>query len=332
MDNLTHGLFGLAVGALRRPDGERLTATDKAVLLGCVVAAELPDFDYLWPAGNDVLRTLQAHRGPSHSLLCAPIVAAIAVLVAKLFFRGARAGPVFGWSVLSVAFAHLLPDLWTGWGTRVLWPFSEQRWALDWTGVLDPFVTLPLLAGALWAWRKRNRWRRAILVGLSVAALYVGARVAVAQVLENKVREAHPAAVAVRVFPQVVGFTSWRYVAVYPDTYSAGVISLFEAFVEGRTVEKAPDGPLPVHVENVPSVFEAVRWARFPVVLHATDDSGSTQVQVADLRYHLHGEPTLRFVVDVSADGDVTTARLERGGSARELIQRFREPRSELDL
>lgn len=331
MDNLTHGLFGLAVGALRRPDKERLSATDKAVLLSCVVAAELPDFDYLWPAGNDVLRTLQAHRGPSHSLLCAPIVAGIAVLVAKFFFRNARTGPVFGWSILSVVFAHLLPDLWTGWGTRVLWPFSEQRWALDWTGVLDPFVTLPLLAGAVWAWRRKKRWRRAVVVGLSVSVLYVGARVAVAQVLENKVRQSHPAAVAVRVFPRVVGFTSWRYVVVYPDTYSAGVVSLLEAFAEGRQVEKTPDGPLPDHVKDVPSVAEAVRWARFPVVLHDTDDSGTTQVRIADLRYHMHGEPTLRFVVDVSVGGEVTAARLDRGGSARELLKRFHEPRSELD-
>lgn len=327
MDNLTHGLFGLAVGALRRPDARKLTPTDKAVLLGCVVAAELPDFDYLWPAGNDVLRTLQAHRGPSHALLCAPIVAGLAVLFTRLFFRNARAAPVFGWSILAVVFAHLLPDLWTGWGTRVLWPFSEKRWALDWTGVIDPFVTLPLLAGAVWGWRKRDHWRRAVLVGLSVAALYVGARIGVGQVLENKVRANHPAAVDTRVFPQVVGFTSWRYVVIYPDSYSAGVVSLHDALEEGRTVQKAPNGPLPKHVENVPSVHEAVSWARFPVVRHETDDAGTTRVEIADLRYHMHGEPTLRFVVDVDGDGAVAAARLERGGSARELLERFRASR-----
>ncbi|HYI03016.1 metal-dependent hydrolase, partial [Hyalangium sp.] len=57
MDNLTHGLLGVAVGALRRPDtpGAPLSATDKAVLLGCALAAELPDLDNLLPAENSVV-------------------------------------------------------------------------------------------------------------------------------------------------------------------------------------------------------------------------------------------------------------------------------------
>ena len=44
MDNLTHGLVGLAIGALRKPDGgpgtgRTFSPTDKAVLFASVVAA-----------------------------------------------------------------------------------------------------------------------------------------------------------------------------------------------------------------------------------------------------------------------------------------------------
>lgn len=324
MDNLTHGLFGLAVGALRKPEGRHeLSPTDKAVLLSCAVAAELPDLDYLWPAGDAVLRTLQAHRGPSHALVCAPLVAAIAMSVAKLVFRQARLAPVFGWSVLAVVFAHLLPDLWTGWGTRVFWPMSDARHAFDWTGVIDPLVTLPLLSGAVWGWRRRDRWRRAVLVGLFVSLGYIGLRVAIAQAITAQVAKAHPTASDVRVFPRVVGVFSWRYVATYPGKYVAGQASLFSGPQEARRVLAAPDGALPEGVAGVKSVDEAVQWARFPVVTHRPLGQGATRVEVADLRYHLHGEPTLRFVIEVNATGEVTHAAMERGGTARELLKRW---------
>ena len=70
MDTLTHGLFGVGIAALRRPDGgvdgARLGPTDRAVFLGCLIASELPDLDYLWPADDAITATLRAHRGLSH--------------------------------------------------------------------------------------------------------------------------------------------------------------------------------------------------------------------------------------------------------------------------
>ena len=60
MDNLTHGLLGLALGALRRPEapaGAPLSPTDKAVLLGCLLASELPDLDTLLPGDPIVVET-----------------------------------------------------------------------------------------------------------------------------------------------------------------------------------------------------------------------------------------------------------------------------------
>ncbi|WP_437579300.1 metal-dependent hydrolase [Sorangium sp. So ce887] len=331
MDSLTHGLFGLAVGAIRRPDvtpGQgRASPTDRTVLLACVIAAELPDLDYLWPAGDAVLRTLRAHRGPSHALLFAPMVAAVAAGIAWLVLgRRARIGPVYAFSVLSVALAHLLPDLWTGWGTRLLLPLSDARLTLDWTGVLDPLVTLPLALGALVAWRRPARWRRAILAGAAVAAVYVGGRIAAQQVLVARVAAAHPEAQRVAVFPAMLGVTTWRFIATHEDAYAAGTVALFGgAPIEERRVARAPSGPVPAHVMAVPTVREALAWARFPVVRHAPAEGGGTTVRVADLRYHLRGDPTLEFIIDIAPGGAVTRARLERGGSARELLERWRE-------
>ncbi len=76
----------------------------------------------------------------------------------------------------------------------------------------------------------------------------------------------------------------------------------------------------------VPTVHEALAWARFPVISSAPGANGRTAVRIGDLRYHLRGEPTLAFVLELGPDLGVTEARLERGGSARELLQRWRAP------
>ncbi len=324
MDNLTHGLIGLAVGSLRRPDSSPLSHTDKAVLLGSVLAAELPDLDTLLPSANSVDHALRAHRGLSHSLLAAPFIALIASGLALLFFRRSRFLPVYLSSLLSLSLAHLLPDLWTGWGTRLLLPFSDQRLSLDWTMVVDPLVTLPLLLCSLWAWRRRSHWRRALLVGLSLAAAYVGLRVLLQASLSSHVRHAHPSAERVQVFPSWLSLTTWRFVAVLPSEYLAGTVSLGAPPLVQRRTPRPSLESLPPSVRAVPTGHEALAWARFPVLSSSSEPDGRTRLRIGDLRYHLHGEPTLSFVLVLSPELSVLDARLERGGSARELLRRWR--------
>jgi inner membrane protein len=328
VDNLTHGLMGLALGALRRPDvdGAPLSATDKAVLLGCVLAAELPDLDNLLPAENPVVHALQAHRGLSHALIFTPVIAAAATLGAKALFRPARAGPVFGFSLLSVLFAHLLADLWTGWGTRVLLPFSRERWTLDWTMVVDPWVTLPLLAGALWAWRRRRRWRRALGLGLVGTAAYLGLRVSLQALLHHRVRGTWPGAEQVQVFPAWLSLTTWRYVVVLPGEYVTGTVALGAPPLEQRRWPRPGPEAVPASARNLPTVREALAWARFPLVTPGPRPGGGTELRIGDLRYHLGGEPTLQFILELDAQGTLGAARLDRGGSAAALLRRWRAP------
>jgi inner membrane protein len=54
----------------------------------------------------------------------------------------------------------------------MLWPLTEHRYALDWVAVVDPLVTLPLIAGTLIAWRKRAI--RPAAIGLAAASIYLG--------------------------------------------------------------------------------------------------------------------------------------------------------------
>lgn len=346
MDNLTHGLLGLAIGALRRPDGARrpqtpglgprlqapglrwTSPTDRAVLLGCAIAAELPDLDDLLPAADPVLHALATHRGISHALVRSPVWAAVATLLARLVFRRARPLPVLFFSWAAVVFAHLAADLWTGWGTRIFLPFSDRRFSLDYVAVIDPFFTLPLLAGAIAAGLRRWSWRRFLLAGLVVSTAYLGVRIGSRHLLVHRVEAAYPAATRVEVFPALLEATSWRYAAELPDGYEVGRISLDGPPVPAKRHPLPP--PLPRHLAENPTVAEALVWARLPLV-RTRAEGEAIEVRVADLRYHIDGDPTLEFVVLVDPEGRTLDARLERGGNVRQVWERWRNERRTWD-
>lgn len=299
----------------------------RAAVLVSVLAAELPDLDYLLPAKDAVLHTLSAHRGYSHSLLAAPAVALVATLLTQALFRKAAFTGLYARALISVPLAHLLPDLWTGWGTRLLLPLSDRRLALDWTMVVDPVFTVPLLVGALWAAFRRQQFRPAMGLAVAASALYVALRITFSMHLTHEVAQAYPRAASVHVFPELLSVTRWRYVARFDADYAVGTAALGEAPVESARHAAQPTGPVASDLRRVPTVREALSWARFPVVSTNRLDASVRRVTIADLRYHLAGKPTLSFVIDVGPDGRVQNARLDRSGSAGELLRRFRENR-----
>jgi inner membrane protein len=342
VDSLTHALLGLAVGALRQPDaapGARLSPTDRATLLAAVLAAELPDLDYLWPAENAVLGALRSHRGLSHSLFLAPVVALLATLLARVVFRGARRRTVYPFALGSVVFAHILADGWTGWGTRLLLPLSNSRIALDWMMVLDPFFTLPLAAGSLLAFRFRRAFRRWVLLGACVALAYLGLRIALQRSAAKAVWAAYPNAASVQVFPLPLAVTTFRYVASLEAGDAMGEVGVSSAPKEQARDTETYAEPLPQTIgrsgipecralfcrahnlsRSAPTIREVLNWARYPVVRMGLDT-----VEVADLRYYLKGKPTLKFVITLDEQRRFKDARLERGGSMRDIWERLRE-------
>jgi len=330
MDNLTHGLLGLTIGALRRPDGGPgknlpFSSTDKAVLVASFVAAELPDLDNFLPAANPVMHALHAHRGLSHALAFAPVWALLATALACLIFRGARRLPAFGFALAAVLFAHIASDLWTGWGTRAWLPFSDARLSLDITSVVDPFFTLPLIVAAGWALARRRQWRSALIVGLAISSAYLGFRTVSRAALLDRIERSYPEAGRVEVFPALLSASLWRYVAVLPEGYAAGAVPIFGDIREQRRIPFSQ--PLPEELIDNSTVDEALAWARLPLISVQESERGSQTVEIADLRYHLGGAPTLSIVIEVDADGRTIDARLERGGSTAEILERWRSSR-----
>ncbi|HEX5432557.1 MAG TPA: metal-dependent hydrolase [Bryobacteraceae bacterium] len=149
MDNITHTLTGLM---LARCGLGRTTKTGGALML--MIAANIPDVDVFasgWPGG---LRYLQYHRGYTHSLILAPVMALASLLLAKWI----RKASITRWTYLACligVFSHLAMDWTNTYGIRLLLPFSSRWLRLDTTNIIDPWIlfiffialAVPALAG-----------------------------------------------------------------------------------------------------------------------------------------------------------------------------------------
>jgi inner membrane protein len=155
LDNLTHSLFGLTLA--RTPLGRAGRGTTVALLL----ASNAPDIDILATAGG-AARYLQWHRGPTHGPLG---VIGLAFLSALLAWLGTRwwdkrtdtppASLLSLWLVSIVGIlCHVLMDLPTSYGTRLLSPFVWTWFAKDWMPIVDIYLLGILAAGLFF-----GRWK-----------------------------------------------------------------------------------------------------------------------------------------------------------------------------
>ncbi len=138
MDNLTHSLTGLM---LSRAGLNRFYP--RATLL-LIVAANIPDIDFAVIARGP-LYYFEQHRGITHSIAAAPVMALLAVLFTCAIGRTMRGWAVaWGLALIGVA-SHLLLDWTNVYGIRLLYPFSSQWFHLDLINLFDLIVWAVLL-------------------------------------------------------------------------------------------------------------------------------------------------------------------------------------------
>ncbi|HJU86129.1 MAG TPA: metal-dependent hydrolase, partial [Gemmatimonadota bacterium] len=233
MDNVSHTLTGWA---LARAAGSRPPA---GTTLALVLASNLPDIDFVLEARSDAAYIL-FHRGLTHSLV-GLVVLPVALAAALWWAYGGRTR--FGWLALVSAAGvamHLLYDLVTPWGTMLLYPFSNERFALDWLFIVD-LVTWALPIGVLVVSRWRpGRGRPAVAVWLLALLVYGAAaagahRQAVSAVAASE-RARGRAIAEVLVFPRPGAPWRWSGVAVAPMEEPEPRLTIYRA---GGTPPKA---------------------------------------------------------------------------------------------
>ncbi|HEU4460525.1 MAG TPA: metal-dependent hydrolase [Methylibium sp.] len=289
----------------------RRTAVWKAALAGGV-AGTLPDLDVFIDHG-DAIANMTMHRANSHSLfwltLAAPLAGGLVAWLARQRALWRRWSVALGLALVT----HPLLDAMTVYGTQLLQPFSEHPFAVGSIFIIDPLYTLPLLAGligelAVRAPRRALRWNAA---GLLLSTAYLGWSVAAQQWAREQALAALPdrgAGRAVLVTPAPFNTLLWRVVAMRPDGYDEGYVSLLDRRAAGEPIRFVfqPTGTarLAPALDTLPS-FQRMAW--FSRGFYAVDErpsqraGGAPRAVLSDLR--MGQAPHFVFAFEIAERG-----------------------------
>lgn len=351
MDNLTHTL--VAVTLVRAGLGRRTRGATAAM----TVASNAPDIDIVAVLTGGEVSYLAAHRGATHGPIGVVLLAAAVWLGVLVWRRLSRDGPALDWRQtlvlagvsLAGAALHVLMDLPTSYGTRLLSPFAATWYAVDWLPIIEVYIWALLIGGLLAAW---VRPRARVTIARVVLALTLGVygvravahdrALAVAATLDGEGRSApcataktlvaYPAVIEAAAagpgacieaaaLPTFASPFTWRLVRQYPGGYELREHSLWSG--------TSPAGAVWIPSETNVWVRAARRattarvflgFSRFTASRSAVLSDGNRRVRFVDVRFvgspfELSQDPEARapFVATVLVAPDGTIAGAELG-------------------
>lgn len=169
MDSLTQIVLGITTAEWVA--GKKLQ--NKTFLYGAILGT-IPDLDIVVGKFMSDVDGVAIHRGLSHSLLffvfLAPILGWIIAKVEKSKISFKSASLLAFWCLVT----HVLLDLFTSWGTQILWPLNH-RFALKTIFVIDPLYTIPLFISLIFVWRNKEFLvrRKYLIRGLVISSSYL---------------------------------------------------------------------------------------------------------------------------------------------------------------
>jgi inner membrane protein len=329
MDNITHTLVGLMLSraGLGRDDGRG----EKGAPVMIMLAANAPDMD-TFNFFTDSLTYLQVHRGYTHSLLFAPLVALVPLLLVKAFTRTRftlTTLATYAGCLLAVL-SHLLLDWTNVYGVRLMFPFSAKWYRLDITDIIDPVIlgvlVLALAAPALSALltsemsgRKSLGPRRgwAWFALLAILLYDAGRWVAHDRVIDLIDAHNYRGAPAERisVFPVRFTLMRWRGVVEGDGFIYEVPVDLSRDFdaAGGHTEYPAISSPAidAARTTRTFQVFEKFNQLPFWTLLPVDD---AVRVELLDLRFGSVQQPGFEAVAFVEPDGRIDRAYASFGG------------------
>ncbi len=295
MDNLTHSLVGLV---LSRAGFNRLTPQATPVLL---LAANAPDIDVVSAAGGS-LAYLHYHRHLTHSLLMAPVMALLPVLLVRLATRKPIAWKMaYLLSLLGVA-SHLALDLTNMYGVRLLLPFSARWLRLDLNSIVDPWILTALLLSLIAPALSRlvageigapiPPGRTAAILALAFVLLYDGARAVIHQhalaILDSRIYLGSPP-LRIAALPDTFNPFAWRGLVEGPRFYALFDLNVGKPFdpTTGPFFYRAEDSPALKRAAETEPIKVFGSLAQYPIwtVTAISDPPNGSRVQLSDMRF-----------------------------------------------
>jgi membrane-bound metal-dependent hydrolase YbcI (DUF457 family) len=350
LDNITHTLVGVTL--VRAGFGVR-TAGATATM---VLASNIPDIDIV-AAFDGSVAYFAAHRGASHGPLGVLLLGALAALVVVGWRALRRQTRATAWSGaptlvgvgIAGALLHVLMDLPTIYGTRLLSPFDQTWYSLDWLPIIDVYLWGALVLGLVAA-RLRPAQRQAVARAVLVVAVGIYATRALAHgraldlaanVRADGVRSPcasapvltrHPtlleaaragpgACLQAAALPTFFSPFEWRLVRQQSDGYEMRDVRVIRQAAAGPSIFVPSESNAWVAAaRQAPTARVFFNFSRFPATRSAALQDGTRRVRAMDIRFlgppprGLEQDPQTRapflLTVEVSGTGAVRAARL----------------------
>jgi len=265
LDNVTHTLVGLTLA--RTPLGRAGRGTTTALVL----ASNAPDIDVVSLAGGSA-SYMHWHRGPTHGPLGIIVLGVVCAAIAWAWER--RRGDRASFAMLAVVSmlgitTHILMDLPTSYGIRLLSPFDWHWFAFDWMPIVDIYLLVALAAGLFFGRQSAEARRRNAAIVLMLMAANYGLRAV-----------AHHEAITVA--PRLFGPTLPAPCPGAPNTSS-----MLDSWPRTQSLEPATLNPLPatrrclVEIAAVPTFLSPLDWR---VIVQASNSYDLRDVELTDAR------------------------------------------------
>jgi inner membrane protein len=313
MDTITHAALGGTLAALIAPGGYRRLALG----LGAVIA-NLPDLDFLALAfASDPVARFTEHRSATHSLLVLPLAGVLIWWLCARRWPALRESSWRWFTALELALlSHPLLDACTVYGTQLWWPLAAPPVMLGNLFIIDPALTLPLLLGAIFAWRHSrpaaesarggSDGTRPLVLGLGVGAAYFVWTLLAQHQLEGAVRAELDArgihGPRLLVIPTPLNSVLWRVIASDNEGYAEGyysylwkdpILSLQPNPIERALAAEFADDP----------VKQRLDW--FDHGFGKLDEDAEHRIVYTDLRMGAGANYVFRFALADRKDGHI---------------------------
>jgi inner membrane protein len=266
----------------------------------CVVAAELPDADYIYRMGGPLVY-FQHHRGWTHAFWSLPLQAAIVVMIFWLFDRfhrrdrkrysGNEPAPerwfLLGSMALLALCSHILLDWTNNYGVRPFAPWNPHWYAGELVFIVEPllllFLSLALLLplvfrlvqGEIGARHSRSNGRGLAITALMLCAalwVYRSAQRSDAKPLiaQQEFRGGAPMRTSINPFP--VDPYRWHAVVETPTSFTGANVNTRRGIFDTSTETIYPKpavtlATLAAKRSRLGQIY--LDWSKFPLVIDA---------------------------------------------------------------
>lgn len=312
MDPITHLSSGVMGGLAFR----RWFPEAKYFMAFCILCSWIPDADIFFDGGNPEFSLLY-HRGITTSIAGALVMALVMAGLYKLVSRGT---PYVKAALLAygLMLTHVWLDLITTYGTQILAPFSNHRFALDGAFIIDPvFTGIALVIIGLTFFLKKSKHRIA-MAGMAWFFAYPLMNMGIGAYLETwYARHLDGYGItyeSVHVTPDALTPRYWKVVTTTGDDYLLDTIDLFgdDAAVPMERHRRADVGLLEKLGEQA-SMFSTYAWfSKWPTVKDLPTPNGR-EIVFHDLRFH-STNPVLRRIFKEGRSPFKLTAHIDENG------------------